>query len=54
MSSTPKQPAEAVKDLRAEWRQAKADQSSPADLNAIEVLGRAAVLIDQTFGWGAR
>jgi hypothetical protein len=51
VSSTARQPAEAVSDLRAEWRQAKSDPTTtPQDLHTIEVLGRAAALVDQELG----
>ena len=47
MSRQGKTPAEAVEELRAEWRRVKADPAHDADeLHAIEVLGRAAALIN--------
>lgn len=46
--SAAKSPAEALEDLRNEWRQAKADPTTTAaDLREIASLGKAVALVDQ-------
>lgn len=43
-------PAEALKELRDEWKRAKADPATSAeDLAALEALGRAMSVVDQVF-----